>query len=236
MLLNSLGRRRIWGLENYNIKAYRACHVDEQPYSLTGPGDPWKGESHDLWWHGGGQGQALCQTQAVRQVKPHPRPRPPLVLACTRREPNFTPDSYIATSSPGIHQKVGSGIWMAAAVHKGQSMMAGGGNMVGRKGPASSWHGVGSVKARRKTRDRAGSQFRQDRVIDRARQEGAQHWYARALLSTDYMSYERQSTSKVASRLHWRHFMPFFCEHMYQSTFKDVNSLQTLQWIGCFFP
>lgn len=109
MLLNSLGRRRIWGLENYNIKAYRACHVDEQPYSLTGPGDPWKGESHDLWWHGGGQGQALCQTQAVRQVKPHPRPRPPLVLTCTRQEPNFTPDSYIATSSTGIHQK--SGQW-----------------------------------------------------------------------------------------------------------------------------
>lgn len=105
MLLNSLGRRRIWGLENYNIKAYRACHVDEQPYSLTGPGDPWKGESHDLWWHGGGQGQALCQTRAVRQVKPHPRPHPPLVHACTRREPNLTPDSYIATSSPGSTKK-----------------------------------------------------------------------------------------------------------------------------------
>lgn len=64
---------------------------------------------------------------------------------------------------------------MAAAVHKGQKVTAGGGNVVGRKGPASSWHGVGSVKARRKTRDRAGSQFRQDRVIDQARQEGAQH-------------------------------------------------------------
>lgn len=122
---------------------------------------------------------------------------------------------------------------MAAAVHKGQRVMAGGGNMVGRKGPASSWHGVGSVKARRKTRDRAGSQFRQDRVIDQARQEGAQHWYARALLSTDYMRYERQSSSKVTSRLHWRHFIPLFCEQVYCCTL-DVNSLGTLESIVHF--
>lgn len=47
-------------------------------------------------------------------------------------------------------------------MQKGQTWPTGGGNVAGRKGPAGSWHGVGSVKARRKTRDRAGSQFRQD--------------------------------------------------------------------------
>lgn len=52
--------------------------------------------------------------------------------------------------------------WCAEVVRQGQWMLTGGGNVAGRKGPASSWHGVGSVKARRKTRDRAGSQFRQD--------------------------------------------------------------------------
>lgn len=83
MLLNSLGRRRIWGLENYNIKAYRACHLDVQPYSLTGPGIPWRGGVSPAtvvmkYGHGGGQGQALCYTQAARRVQPHPRPRLPV--------------------------------------------------------------------------------------------------------------------------------------------------------------
>lgn len=52
--------------------------------------------------------------------------------------------------------------WSAVSLTLGERESVTGGDVGGRKGPAGSWHGVGSVKARRKTRDRAGSQFRQD--------------------------------------------------------------------------
>lgn len=48
----------------------------------------------------------------------------------------------------------------------------GGGSEGSRRGPAGSWHGVGSVKARCKTRDRAGSRFRRSHGRGPGRAEG----------------------------------------------------------------
>lgn len=77
----------------------------------------------------------------------------------------------------------------------------------GLPAPGTGW-GQWRQGARRETVQAASSA--RTRVKDRARPKGAQHWYAGALLTTSYTSHQRQSTSKVTSRLHWKHFIPFW--------------------------